>query len=466
MTKKLFFSVFFLLVWGVGSSGYAKQTEMKDVPNMLQSLISAKMGEDNPAYQVQADGDLSYVTKNQKHGLTMKVCPEGMTVQSEGGLNWGTKLKGFGLYKKIESRSNRIEVEFGDITEWFINGPSGIEQGWTLKRNTSSHSGNKDAEEIVIQLAQSGNTRVAAAAAKDLEVKKDDGSVFLRYGGLFAHDAEGKELQARFEMAGGDILVRVDGRNAVYPVTIDPYVRTAILKASVPYEGEELGTSVAISSDGLVVAAGAPYYSGGEGRVYVFVKGDTWGLSAKLTAATPIGYPYLGWSVAISGNGNVIAAGAPDLDVEISDNNSKYSAGGVYVFVKGDTWNNTETKLLTAATPEDNYHLGWSVAINYDGSVIAAGAVDSEDAEYTDGSVYVFVKGDGTWLARQPGETKQFVGTNSEYLGISVAISDLGDVIVAGADSYSVSAPSEVLGAGGVHVFEKGGGCKSNLLVN
>jgi hypothetical protein len=39
MTKKLFFSVFFLLVWAAGSSGYAKQTEMKDVPNMLQSLI-------------------------------------------------------------------------------------------------------------------------------------------------------------------------------------------------------------------------------------------------------------------------------------------------------------------------------------------------------------------------------------------------------------------------------------------
>ena len=38
MRKKLFFSVFFLLMWAAGSSGYAKQTEMKDVPNCNGSI--------------------------------------------------------------------------------------------------------------------------------------------------------------------------------------------------------------------------------------------------------------------------------------------------------------------------------------------------------------------------------------------------------------------------------------------
>jgi len=435
MTKKLFFSIFFLLVLAVGSSGYAKQTEIKDLPVMLQSLISEKMGEDNPAYQVQGDGDLSYVTKNPKHGLTMKVCPEGMTVQSEGGLNWGTKLKDFGLYKKIVSRSNRIDVEFGDITEWFINGPSGIEQGWTLRRNTSSHSGNKDAEEIIIQLAQSGNTLVAAAAARDLEVKKEDGSVFLRYGGLFAHDAEGKELEAQFDMADGDILIRVDGRNAVYPVTIDPYVQTAKLTASVPISGEQLGSSVAISSDGMVVAVGATGPVDAAGRVFVFQKtGTTWAQSQILTASGDgTSWQYLGGSVAIS-DGYVIAAGA-----------DKY---GVCVFVKtGATW--AQSAILKTSNAYAD-RLGRSVAINGDGSVVAAGAIYYSNSA---GGVFVFEKGaEGAWPSNtQTAILKASGEPGEDILGDSVAISNNGRVVAAGASGYDDGSA-----IGRVCVFEKG----------
>ena len=136
--------------------------------------------------------------------------------------------------------------------------------------------------------------------------------------------------------------------------------------------------------------------------------------------------------MAISGDGNVIVAGAMYLE----DN-----AGGVYVFVRGDgTWAGwSEAKLLTAETPASGDYLGVSVAISYNGRVIAAGAYEYNSAN---GAVYVFVKGDNEWLER-PNNFETVILTEivpateaGAYLGCSVAISSDGSVIAAGASDF------------------------------
>jgi len=220
---------------------------------------------------------------------------------------------------------------------------------------------------------------------------------------------------------------------------------TAILTASTGASGNLLGYSVAISSDGSVIAAGAYNYLSTKGKVSVFVKSGAWTTTSNetaiLTASDGASGDSLGYSVAISSDGSVIAAGADGYSS---------SKGKVYVFVKSGAWTTTtqETAILTASNGANYDYLGYSVAISSDGSVIAAGASDS----YNDyGGVYVFVKGSGVWTTN----TETAILTASDqpgdhaYLGISVAISSDGSVVAAGASDLE----GQYLDQGGVYVF-------------
>jgi hypothetical protein len=216
---------------------------------------------------------------------------------------------------------------------------------------------------------------------------------------------------------------------------------TAILTASNGATRDYLGCSVAISSDGSVIAAGAYGYLGSKGKVYVFVKNGAWITTNLETTAFngEIG-DYLGYSVAISSDGSVIAAGA----TEDAHN------GKVYVFVKSGAWTATtqETAILTASNGATRDYLGCSVAISSDGSVIAAGAYDSYSRQ---GGVYVFVKGSSVWTTNTETAilTASDVQNDHAYLGFSVAISSDGSVVAAGATDLKGQYEDQ----GGVYVF-------------
>src|SRR5439155_1428560 len=127
---------------------------------------------------------------------------------------------------------------------------------------------------------------------------------------------------------------------------------TAKLTASDGAPGDELGQSVAVSGDGATVVAGAPATSN-QGAAYVFAKpGGGWASgpeTAKLTASDGAPGDDLGRSVAVSGDGSTIAAGAPDS-----------SHGAAYVFVKpGGGWANaSQTAKLTASDGAAGDRLG------------------------------------------------------------------------------------------------------------
>ncbi len=76
--------------------------------------------------------------------------------------------------------------------------------------------------------------------------------------------------------------------------------------------GDELGTSVALQGDTLVLAA--PGDDGGRGSVYAFERtGDSWIETAKLTATDAASGDKLGSSVAI--DGHTIVDGAPLAEI-------------------------------------------------------------------------------------------------------------------------------------------------------
>jgi len=86
---------------------------------------------------------------------------------------------------------------------------------------------------------------------------------------------------------------------------------------------------VAISPDGGTVVAAAMSRDTYRGAVYVFT-GPGWRQQSELTASDPAIEDFLGWSVATSSAGDEVLAGAVGHGS---------SAGAVYVFTRrGTTW--------------------------------------------------------------------------------------------------------------------------------
>ena len=139
-----------------------------------------------------------------------------------------------------------------------------------------------------------------------------EGQTALIYAGLKVWDADGRTLDARLEVAGGGLRLELKAGGARYPLTIDPIVQQAYLKASNTDDQDLFGFSVAISGDAVVV--GAPFedssatgVNGNQGdnsfsntgAAYVFVrKGGVWSQHAYLKGSNTSDVDQFGRSVA------------------------------------------------------------------------------------------------------------------------------------------------------------------------
>src|SRR5687768_13089698 len=148
------------------------------------------------------------------------------------------------------------------------------------------------------------------------------------------------------------------------------------------------GRSIDISGTRAVV--GAYQENGGEGAVYVFTRlSDTWSLEARLVSPSPNDEQF-GDSVAVSGN--TIVVGAP-----MDDQPGAFRSGSAYVFERASdgSWP------LTATLVSQGGHQAWEAfggEVAIDGSLIAVGAVDRDQAGQADaGGVFVFEKSGGSW---------------------------------------------------------------------
>ena len=152
----------------------------------------------------------------------------------------------------------------------------------------------------------------------------------------------------------------------------------ASIVSNSPTEYESFGNSTALSDDGNVLAVGCPFpnayaYSGTErqeGSIQIFTRsGTTWSYSTTLSANTGVSYGGMGVGLAISKDGTVVVAGAPESAAANDNLNDQH--GKVYVFRNtGGTWSLEAT--LTGNSSGIN--LGQSVALSGNGEIILAGA--------------------------------------------------------------------------------------------
>ncbi|HXC44509.1 MAG TPA: FG-GAP repeat protein [Candidatus Dormibacteraeota bacterium] len=178
------------------------------------------------------------------------------------------------------------------------------------------------------------------------------------------------------------------------------------------------GTSVAIAGDTVVVGA-ENQGSDRQGAAFVFTKsGNSWTQVAQLTASDNMAGEEVGFSLAISSDGNTIFVGAPVLAV------NGFPPGSVYVFVKpagGWMKKMTETAKLTAT---NSGYLGTSLALSGDGTTLVVGSEGQ--------SGYVFVKPQGGWVSTNTPSATLADTTNPavRYASISPDGSTIADGVV------------------------------------
>jgi trimeric autotransporter adhesin len=430
------------------------------LPAAAESPISAALGRDEAAYQIHG-----LVAHNPAQLLVARFARSGVEVTA-GSKRFAIALEAFGRTNALlalapsspVATADRVTYARGPVREWWANGPLGLEQGFDIARRPAGSGA------LTLSLAVSGGARL------------DQGTVLLpgglRYAGLRATDARGRNLRAWLQVHNGRVLVRVNDRGARYPLRIDPFVQQAELDPSDGVGcngdcGDQFGYSVATS--GTTVVVGAPYHAANSqpysGAVYVFqMPAAGWASAtqtAELSDSTLGGDRELGFSVAISSDGHTIVAGAPagsEAPPQLHVNpcpSTPCTQGTVDVFTTTGGWASTSTPAarLTVAGSESSLggELGWSVGIS--GSTVVAGAPYDATYPYT-GLAYVFNEPGGGWSGPQTqaavltASPLSTTGSGEDQFGWSVGIS--GNTIVVGAPAYAGASQQD---QGAAYVF-------------
>ena len=209
----------------------------------------------------------------------------------------------------------------------------------------------------------------------------------------------------------------------------------------------------------------------------------TWKQSAYLTAANAGDGDQLGFAIALSGDGNTLAAGAP---MEASrgtgingkgDDDSAYSSGAVYVYARSGTGWAQQAYLKASNTGSDD-QFGNAVALSADGHTLAVSAVfedsgatgingnQADNSIEESGAVYVYTRTGTTWTQQAYVKASNTGGRDDgDTFGYTIALSDDGATLAVGApseDSSSVSnnanqGDDSAVGAGAVYVFTRAG---------
>jgi len=436
--------------------------------------------------------------RNPGQQWTTEFDGRGFTTRAKGAdWEWGLELKSYG-FQGNAMRTNgqpqatpdgqRMAYQWdANVQEWWINDQRGLEHGFTIKEQPAGASKSALLE---IELSVRGTLWVSMAVhAQTIHFRDSLGAPVVTYTGLKAWDSDGKDLPASFATGTeGGLILKVDEREARYPLTIDPIAQQAYLKApsgtAGSGAGDNFGSSVAVSGNTVVIGATGEDSSttgvnstpdegaSNSGAAYVFLRsGTTWTQQAYLKAGQVTGGDQFGISVAVSGNTVVVGADGEDSStnqVNSTPDESGDATGAAYVFVRnGTTW--SQEAYLKASQVKNDDCFGASVAVSGDTVVVGAYLEDSsttgvnstpdQDASNI-GAAYVFIRSGTTWS--QQAYLKASQVTDDDHFGASVAVN--GDTVVVGASGEDSSTtgvnhtPNESrTNAGAAYVFVRTG---------
>lgn len=216
--------------------------------------------------------------------------------------------------------------------------------------------------------------------------------------------------------------------------------------------GDDLGVSVAIASDTIIVGASAGGLTMIPGAAYIFQRDaggpGNWGEVKKLEAPVPEVGSRFGHAVALSGDTAVVTAYLEDT--------GSLQGGAAHVFERDaggpDNWGEVATLVPSDIEPFDFF--GEAIAI--DGDIVLVGSRLEDSLGASAGAIYVFERdqgGPGNW-----GEVVKITASDASgggHFGRRLALS--GDTAVVGGRVDDVSS-----GGGKVYVLERNLGGPDN----
>ena len=337
---------------------------------------------------------------------------------------------------------NLVLYRHGGDVEWYRNGPLGLEQGFTIGQRPPGGQA-----PLTLSMSLSGSLR-AHRLGTGVVFLSPTGVALLRYGDLSVNDASGRPLRDALELAGGRLTVRVWDRGAHYPLTVDPFLQ-AEQKLTVTGESMDgksgfgfLGWSVALSADGNTALIGGPTDNTDVGAAWVFTRsGATWAQQGnQLTAKGEVGQGAFGYSVALSADGNTALVGAP---------NSNTVEGGAWVFTRsGATWKG-QASLPVCITCRGIGNIGWSVALSADGNTALVGGSDYSGQSGVAAAQWVYTRSGSTWSQQVRRLFATGEVSNGRYY-YTIALSADGDTALIGG-------PQDNYGVGAAWVFTRSG---------
>ncbi len=301
----------------------------------------------------------------------------------------------------------RVEYPREGLTEWYVESPRGLEQGFTLPRAPACRDRGGDGVVIELTGGRGGTGGVDATIApggRTAVLRDAAGHEVMRYAELSVIDAAGRDLPAELVAGPGGLSIRFDDRGAAYPVTVDPlmWVQQGKLTASDTTGMDNFGWAVALSGDTAVL--GAPDKSAGIGAAYVFARScGAWSQPQELDPADDV--PGQGFGAAVAIDADTLMVGAQ------AANSYK---GAVYVFTRsGSSW--SQAQVLTASDGQPGDQFGAAVAVQGDTAIVGASAQNGAQ-----GGVYVFTRSGSTWS--QAAESSPAGGASGDQIGSSVAL--------------------------------------------
>jgi hypothetical protein len=220
---------------------------------------------------------------------------------------------------------------------------------------------------------------------------------------------------------------------------------------------DKFGTSVAISSDTVLVGApGVTITGSNPGAAYIFERNtggaDNWGMVKHLVAADGAALDQFGISVAISGDTVLVGA-------SLDDAGSNSNQGSAYLFVnQGGQWTQVSHALSSEALTDGRF--GVSVSISGDTALVGTLTPDGGGTpDAPQGTAYIFERNAGGANGWQ--EVKKLFSLRDTHVGqYGFAVSISGDTAVVGAkfDSNGGTNPQ----SGSAFIYERNTGGANN----
>jgi hypothetical protein len=358
-----------------------------------------------------------------------------------------------------------------------------------------------------VALSATGDTLVVGAQNRD--VGSGSVMVFARAAGVWTQvtelQADNADLSDRFGQAvavngtGDTIAVGAPGEasdergvggsgtndnaarsGAAYVFTFDgtAWLQSAYLKGIYSDGDDWFGNTLSLSADGATLAVGSPFddsfangtpnaycplvgappagavCEAGSVDVYVRDANGTWSHGAHLIADVRDAGDYFGYSVALSGDGLYLAAGAYTEDSATTGvngnaaDNSAGQSGAAYVFARsGDVW--TQEAYIKASATDASDYFGKGVALDEDGGTLlvsapredgsGAGTQAAVDNLAVDaGAVFLFERDatTGTW------SQQRYLKAQNPDAGDHFGGSALTAAVAVSADAATIAVPA------------------------